>query len=99
MSLALLARSHPDIMDVGLHDLIPDLIGPGSEWLELKDPQLCPAMTMYPRGLCSKVVQSHEGLGCFGYLQAFMLHFTGILGSLLLVLTCAGRLRLCTVHA
>lgn len=37
MSLALLARSHSDIMDVGLHDLIPDLIGPESKWLNLTD--------------------------------------------------------------
>jgi hypothetical protein len=28
MSLALLARSHSDWMDVGLHEVIPELLGP-----------------------------------------------------------------------
>lgn len=28
MALSLLARSHADIMDVGLHDIIPELMGP-----------------------------------------------------------------------
>jgi hypothetical protein len=33
MSLALLARSHSDWMDVGLHEVIPELMGPAGEWL------------------------------------------------------------------